>query len=398
MNWKQKIQWNEALSLTDAALVREADPSRISAAPLSSRRRRNSAIAAAAVGVLVVLGVAVATVGPMLGVSGGTEPAESGNQIIENPPATPPGGAITPDPTGRGLWTYVSSYEATSFQRTAPGNIVMTLSYSAPTMDGEEYLAVEDACSVLFGQYVSSLYAFDYDAHFKLFPASLVEAEFVSRVAGDGLSYEAAIERITALAERIIGFERFDLAYEVATIDRSFPGDVGYDALFDGYAGWFERAGVPIGEIEEVRRYVFEDVRITVNGTYTQVGPIGLEEDGGYLFFLYKGQWHLWPSSIENDMSVDMALTGVSSDAYLQEAEASGIITAMEGDYISLGGRKRFLRPDAPDEHELKVGDAVTLRYYELGVSLGTEEGEVTLHRVISVTRGENAPVGDADE
>ncbi len=57
-------------------------------------------------------------------------------------------------------------------------------------------------------------------------------------------------------------------------------------------------------EIEEVRVYSFDDLSVTLNGLYTRLGDPGLRIDEGVRFFFHRDRRYLWPSSMDDDLSV----------------------------------------------------------------------------------------------
>ncbi len=285
------------------------------------------------------------------------------------------------DPTGLGLWEGGKSTEGASFTRTAPGSILLSLSIKG---DADTEQAVEkDACAVLFGQYLSSLYAFDYEAHFKAFPSSLVEKRFTSQVAAGGLDYAGALGKIEAAARKLAPFDSFHISYGVDYFASYLPDDPGFKARLSGYEGWFADAEQSLEGIEEIREYFFTDVAITLNEQYTQLGDPGLSLDRGFRFYKHEGRWYYWPSSIDDDLSVDLALAAEGAPGYFEVGRVGYEITAVEGDYLSFGDNIRYYLPGASEQY--LAGDRVMLDFHRgFGMYVETAEGRLTLYRGIS--------------
>ncbi len=268
-----------------------------------------------------------------------------------------------------------------AFVRLTPANILISLNI---TSSDERNDTEKDIGAVMFGQYLATLYAFDYEAHFKMFPKSLVENEFVSLVAKHGLSYDSALKNIKETSETLVPYSDFDISYNVEKISVYEKGTEDFEEQFEYYDEWFEEADVKISKISEVRVYYFNDIEIVIDGTYTQKGDPGIGLDEGFMFYCIGGKWYYWPGYIDNDLSVDLALANDVKPGYFDQDEISGKIEAIEGDYISLGGKKRYYAPELVKNY--KVGDEVTIYYYDgLGMEIKTEAGRLTMHSVINI-------------
>ncbi len=267
-----------------------------------------------------------------------------------------------------------------AFVRLTPANILVSLNITPS--DGQN-VAEQDIGAVMFGQYLATLFALDYEAHFKMFSTSLVENKFVPQVAAHGLTYKAALENIKETSEKLVPYANFDISYNVEKIDVYKPGTDGFAEQFEHYEGWFDEAEVKISRISEVRVYYFDDIEIVIDGTYTQKGDPGIGLDGGFALYRIGGRWYYWPSYIDDDLPVDLALS-TDEEGYFDRGEVHGKIEAIEGDYISLGGKKCYYAPELVKNY--KLGDEVTVSYYEgFAMEIKTEAGRLTLYRVMDI-------------
>ncbi len=297
------------------------------------------------------------------------------------------GGKIVADPTGLNIWTYQGKYANTvTFRKLSKSNIQTELNITTATDD--RYLIEEDACAVLFGQYLSLLHDFDYENHFKMYPQALVQSKFVAKLEQRGLTYGQGMANIEETVSKVVGFNECSFSYTLDRFDSIFPKSEGYADLFDGYEGWFADAGVDISEIGEVRVYYFTDLKRTFGGQYAEYDALsGLDLERGFYFYHHEGQWNLWPTTIDDDLSVDLAQSR-DGHGYLEVFQESGTIEAIEGEYIKLSGhRGRFLAPD--DAPAYSIGDQVCISYYKsfgITLKLDADGTKIEIYRACSVT------------
>ena len=369
----------DALNDADDACIRNAKVNKTNK-QVKSKSLRLKWVAVAAC-FCILLTAAVLTVYRIAGVPGG-----------DGPSVTTPGtdvGAIVPDPTGLGLWTYAGMNDDgnpyVTFKRLTSADIALSLNITVP----EHYTrpVEEDACLVLFGQYISSLLAFDYEAHFAAFPAPLVEEEFLLEMEKYGLDFEGALHNIDVVVNKIMGFDTFDFSYSVDHYETFLPQTPGFTDLLKGSAGWFEKAEVPITEITEIRRYYFTDFSITFGDLYTKTGDPGLGFDAGFCFYQYQNRWYCWPYKIDNDLSVDLALSNCEGAEFLRQDSFTAVIESIEGDYLSFGGAERYFAPHLSDD--FAVGDCVEVICYHYALISATDQNNqsVDLYRIHSVEK-----------
>ncbi len=290
------------------------------------------------------------------------------------------------DPTGNGIWTYAGKEsDVVHFVKLSNQFLRAELMISAPGM--KHFAPEKDACVVLFGQYISLAADFDYRSHFKMYPEKLVESAFTNRMEQEGLSFEDGLANIESTLQKILCYDELTVSYTVKGFESYRPGEEGYAAMFDGYEEWFSQAGVPSDEISEVRVYYFTDFVRVFGGQYKEVDFSGLDLERGFRFYKYKDKWHMWPTTIEDDLSVDLALTPYRQHhSYLTLFEVSGTVTAIEGAYVAMDDNSRYYAPEAVSG--LEIGDHVQISYYKnFGLIIQGEEDHLTLYRAESVQK-----------
>ena len=291
------------------------------------------------------------------------------------------------DPTGLGLWKYAGTTggknNSAIFTRISPANISLSLKVTA--LENYTDTIANDTCSVLFGQYLSTLLAFDYQAHFAAYPEKLVEKEFTDQVKKHGLDFESALSSIDAVVGKAVGFNKFDVSYSVDHYSSYTPQSDGFYQLFETSEIFFDNAEINISEITEVRIFYFTDLCITFDQTYTMTGDPGLGLNEGFKFYKYQGRWYYWPDTIENDLSVDLALANNEDSVWLNEKTTRSQIVSIEGNYISLGDNKRYYSPETAGT--LAVGDLVEITYRSLGVNISEADRDLKIYRAVSVEK-----------
>ncbi len=271
------------------------------------------------------------------------------------------------DPTGNHIWTYQGKQADTAtFVKLSNANLQTQLNITSAV--GQNHPVEEDACVVLFGQFCSAIFDFDYRNHFRLFPQLLVDAKFTAVLSEKGISFEQALTNIEQTAEKVAGYREVSFSYTVDHYDAYFPESEGYAALFDGYESCFEEAGVEISAITEVRIYYFKDVFYTIGGEYMQEVTTIWDRGLSFSFYQYDGKWNVWPNTIDDDISIDLAQSE-EGKGYLKQLQITGTVQAVEGDYFSLGGTERYFAPE--EVRMLQPGQQVHLTYYSgLGIRL----------------------------
>ncbi len=294
-----------------------------------------------------------------------------------------PGGTIftendSLDPTGLGLWTYNGKEnETVGFSRKNSANIQLTLSIEAG--ETANYAPERDACAVLFGQYVASALSFDYDAHFKLFPQTLVEEEFTKEVIKHNYTYESALQNIDAVVKQVMPFDRIRVSYRAEAYESALPGTEEFNKKLEHNTGWFEIMEMEPSSIEEIRTYHFDGFTAVINDQYN----LGSSESEAIQFFKYNNRWYLWPDLIDNDLSIDLALAEHSRHhGYLEEETRQGVIDRIDGDYVIIGNRA-FYAPEMIAG--CAVGSEVTVKHYSFGLTVQTEDGKLTIERAFLI-------------
>ncbi len=277
-------------------------------------------------------------------------------------------------------WTYngtINGKEQYSYTTAYKYPVTLNISFGEAV---NEHSASSDPCMILYGQYLSTLYSLDYTAHFALFPEQLVENTFTNEIGG--LTYEQGIENIEKASEFILFLNDFDFSYKIDKTETAMPNTLHFEEIIS--SGYFEDSGIDASAVEEIRIYYFSEFVLTIGGVYTQYGDPGINTDDGLKFFKINGTWYIWPSHIDDDLSVDLAQAEHETSSWYKLSTISGVIEAIDGDYISLGGNKRFFAPQYVKDY--KVGDTVTIQYAKSGSApIKTEQGKLNLYALHSI-------------
>ncbi len=278
-----------------------------------------------------------------------------------------------------GLWRVDSvSAEQLSYSRTSATKreLSLLMDISALTSDIPGYDVLKDPCLLLAGEYFTSLVSFDYESHFSLFPAPLVEKKIIREFEKIGISYEQGVKKINSVASEVYGFGECHISYRPAGLVEwnSRTDAAAFGQELQGYTGWFENdCEITIGEIEAIRIYHFEDMTVDFGAGIVSTMALDYSD---LRFYRYRSEWHLWPSLIENDMSID--LVQADKDGILKTETVSGTIASINDGYITLldnpeGAFDGFENNGASDKiyfvrntENLSVGMQTEITYYRM--------------------------------
>lgn len=223
----------------------------------------------------------------------------------------------------------------------------------------------------LVGQWFLSVYCLDYGIHFPLFPDEVIDERFMYEVRKEGLTYEQALEKIDRIANDTTGFEHLNLSLHLVSNELLTGSNLEeYRRQFAEY----HPDSVDADEIMTVRKIRFsEENQVIVDGRFF-MDP--LDVPTGFYAYEYKGQWFLdTQSSLEDDLCIDLLQSDPGSSAYDKTHTHTGVITALDEDYLYMNGLALQIRNvTLPDG--LQVGDTVTVTYHGLGVTFLSEESD----------------------
>ena len=280
---------------------------------------------------------------------------------------------------------FVMEYGYTASVRTFSGTSEETAAFLARQVSPEDELALD-----LFAQYYLSVYGIDYGTHFLLFQHEFVENAFTAHV--EPHSYAMAIARIYALMESLVPYERVSL--DITLTENTLLSEEERAAFLAQERAAFEEVGLDPHRITAVRRFAAEGRIVMDQQFYT--------EDwfhGNQLYcYEYDGTWYLMPSHMDDDMCIDYALSTIADGTdYLTYRTVTGVVTAIEGSCLYLDSDMVFIDHGQAWSYDgIQVGDAVTVYYYEFGLSVRRLQDpaapEVCLFPYVSAVKSNAAP------
>lgn len=223
----------------------------------------------------------------------------------------------------------------------------------------------------LAGQWFLSVYCLDYGIHFPLFPDEVIDERIMYEIRKEGLTYEQALEKINRTANDTAGFEHLNLSLHlVSNVLLTGSNLEEYRRQFAEY----HPDSMDANEITAVRKFQFsEENQVIVDGRFF-MDP--LDVPTGFYAYEYNGQWYLdTQSSLEDDLCIDLLQSDPGSSAYDKTQTQTGVITALDEDYLYMNGLAFQIRDVTPPDG-IQVGDTVTVTYHGLGASFLAEESD----------------------
>ena len=211
----------------------------------------------------------------------------------------------------------------------------------------------DDIFSEMFGQWLVSQLAFDYEQHFALFDEEYLNKTLYRVFEQGGLTAAEANQKIAQVAADVIGFTDYRVEYTILDIKNTRELLQEYK---DKYKTRFEKAELDVNRIEEVCEYTFEEVNIYYNDIFMNRSYIS-----GIIFYKYNGEWYISPDMLEDDLSLDLLESDkASGEGYYELRYMSGQVEKIENGYAVLDSTNYFLIKNA----DINVGDYVRIAYY----------------------------------
>ena len=279
---------------------------------------------------------------------------------------------INPSVVSKNGWKTVYSDES-SLKKTKTGSnefqYTLCIDYAPVETLYENVLSIsprEDALAEMFGQWMISQLAFDYQQHFLLFSEAFLNNTVYRDFENAGLTAEQANQKIAQVAADVIGFTDYRVEYTILDIKNTPELLQQYK---DEYKTLFQEADLDIDTVEEVCEYTFEEVNIYFNEIFlnrTYVSNI--------VFYKYNGEWYISPEMLEDDLCIDLVLSEKGSNrGYYRSRYISGQVQNIENGYAVLGSENYFLIKD----DDIAVGDYVEITYYSVGLeAVRVSDGE----------------------
>lgn len=228
-----------------------------------------------------------------------------------------------------------------------------------------DFIPEEEELAAVVGQYIASLYSFDYALHWNLYP----EAYAQDCVFGDGITKHTKEEIVTGVSKVvtdtfIVPAESVEVRFKVAgrrVNDAEARAEMESHYESDSLSDF-----VPLAEMESYTTYAIADLQVIYNGTYAISEEI-METEMALQLYRYQGQWYVHADAdFLDDFGIDLAddaKRGEDGFAYRTGGE-SGTITEIKDGYLRLEGKEGYyLLGDVSLEH--RVGDTVVVFYYD---------------------------------
>ena len=224
----------------------------------------------------------------------------------------------------------------------------------------------DDIFSEMFGQWLVSQLAFDYEQHFALFDEEYLNKTLYRVFEKGGLTVAEANQKIAQIAADVVGFTDYRVEYTILDIKNTPELLQEYK---DEYRTRFQKAELDVNRIEEVCEYTFEEVNIYFNDIFVNRSYIS-----GIIFYKYNGEWYISPDMLEDDISLDLLQSDKESgEGYYELNSIFGQVEKIENGYAVLYSTDYFLIKDA----DINVGDFVRITYYNMGLdAVRVSDGE----------------------
>ena len=206
-----------------------------------------------------------------------------------------------------GTWEQ-TSYSKQGFLKTGTNRLRMMLRLKAHYGDYTPS-PEEESLMTLWGEWKTTALNADYEKHFALYPDEVVEHCFTSTVLVQGMTYEAAMERIYGVSERIWPFTDCELDYQLLEIGEATQGEqVRLTSSLSSLGLKPEKVGrVTCMRFSYTVRLSFDDYRMEES------------REEGMLFYCYDGNWYPAPWTVSDGLCFELLSEDLETTGYLSE-------------------------------------------------------------------------------
>ncbi|MBQ8817081.1 MAG: hypothetical protein IJZ83_00730 [Clostridia bacterium] len=220
-----------------------------------------------------------------------------------------------------------------------------------------------DICAELLGQWIVSLFCFDYDLHFSLFPEQLLADYVYVEFAEEGMTKEQALNKITQVASDVIPLENVKIQY---SIKQAYINDSSVTQEFiEKERSVFERIGMDVNKIEGVIKFTIEDAAACFDELWVYEDEY-FDYGEDYIFYKYDGRWYAERHLLDDDLSIDfLKAEEENNHGYYKIYKCEGKITDITNGYICLHDN-RYFRIAENEIQDFSIGDNVKIQYYNV--------------------------------
>jgi hypothetical protein len=210
-----------------------------------------------------------------------------------------------------------------------------------------------------FTKYYESVLSFNYGQHFSLFQEEFVKESFITEALECGYGYEEALERIKEVSSKAFKFKNVEISFDIVSqYDSTDDFRPGKD-ISSSYISSFKRCGLDAGKVSKAITYKIGNLCVLINDRFSADRVDGDILD--FIVYQYEEKWYVYPTLMEDDMSIDML--GKNVDYLIGENESYGYVTEV-GEYYIILDDVAFLTDTKVD---VSVGDYLHIIYFETG-------------------------------